>query len=485
MKEKVKISIQLPLFRLFPRITGTKVTLEMKVLQLAKETARKAKYAVTRRSEAEKAALEATNDDKWGPANTQMQDIASMCNNYRDCEDIKKVIWERLGDTDEVRHVQKALLLLEYLVRNGPESFRGDTRAMSGQLQSLTYLRTSDVGEKGALEAVIRKKAEDLINLVNDNDLYQMEREKARKLKSSLTAVTNDGFGGSYANSTYGNYNDYGSGYGGSRYGSSRYGSSSNNFDSGYGSSNYGSSNYSSSSKPPTNPYNSSQQNDDEYEYEDEEPPQQSKQNYQQQQPQQQQQNNQFNPFTSNQPQQQRQNNQFNPFGNNQPQQQQNNQFNPFTNNQPQQQQNQFNPFQQQPQQNQFNQFGGSQQQNQFNQFQQQSNVDDLLGFNNIPTQPVQQQRPPQQQMNADDYLFGGPSQPQQRPMQQQNQAPVMDFLDLSTPAPSAPTNQNQPTHQQPKKPGMLDEFGDLVNLDLRNQKQKQLGRAGNTQLGY
>ena len=43
-----------------------------------KENSSKAKYTVTNKTDAEKTALEATNDDKWGPANTQMQEICRM-----------------------------------------------------------------------------------------------------------------------------------------------------------------------------------------------------------------------------------------------------------------------------------------------------------------------------------------------------------------------------------------------------------------------
>jgi hypothetical protein len=42
---------------------------------------------------------------------------------------------------------------------------------------------------KAALEAVIRKKAQDVITLLSGNDAFQMEREKARKLKANLTSV--------------------------------------------------------------------------------------------------------------------------------------------------------------------------------------------------------------------------------------------------------------------------------------------------------
>lgn len=89
------------------------------------------------------------------------------------------------------------MLLLEYLLKNGHESFRNDTRQMLGQLQSLTYLQRYESGENHALEAVIRKKSGDIIQLCNDNDIYKMEREKAKKLRQTITTVSNTRVGGS------------------------------------------------------------------------------------------------------------------------------------------------------------------------------------------------------------------------------------------------------------------------------------------------
>jgi len=162
-----------------------------------KEKTRAAGYFISGKSDTEKLVYEATNDDPWGPANSQMQEIARKTYDYNEYDNVKKAMWEQLGDVDEIRHVQKSLLLLEYLLRNGAESLRGDTRMMLGQIQSLTSLQRYETGEEAALEAVIRKKAADIIQMVNDNEIYQMEREKAKKLTGAVTAVsgnTNDGF---------------------------------------------------------------------------------------------------------------------------------------------------------------------------------------------------------------------------------------------------------------------------------------------------
>lgn len=175
----------------------------------AKEKVRSTSYALSGRTENEKLVLEATNDEKWGPTNSQMQEIARITMNYSGCDEVKRVIWERLSET-EVRHVQKALLLLEYLLRNGHTSFRSEARSMSGLLQSLTYMSRYTVGEEAALQEVVKRKAKDILAMVNDEELYNMEREKAQKIKSKVTSYGNDGgFGGSYGG--YDNYSNYSS----------------------------------------------------------------------------------------------------------------------------------------------------------------------------------------------------------------------------------------------------------------------------------
>ena len=397
--------------------------------QWAKEKTRSTMYAISGRSETEKLVLEATNDDKWGPSNSQMEEISRLTFNYEDCENIKKVIWERLEQIDEVRTVQKTLLLLEYLLRNGHESFRSEANSMSRILQSLTSLNRYQVGENAALEAVIRKKAKDILTLASDNEAYRMEREKASKIKQKVYN------GGTSGNSGYGGYGGYG-GFGGSSggYGSNRYGSVSGGYDS------YDNDfQLPSRQKQTQNPPAGTNTNDNEYEYEydDDGPPSMKKQN----------QNNQgFNPYPTNQsqnqnnpglnpyPTNQNQNNQgFNPYPTNQTQ---NNQgFNPYPTNQTQNQNNQgFNPYptnQTQTQNNQgFNPYPTNQPQN-----TQASNVQS----------ETRQPRTTQTSGAGAGFLPPPPGMrinrpPQQQPVQQQQTA---DILNFSQPAPTQANNNN------------------------------------------
>lgn len=425
-----------------------------------KEKAREAKYKVTRKTDAEKAFLECTNDDKWGPSNTQMAEVVRYSRNYKDWQDIKKLFSELFEKgSKEVLCIKKGLTLLEYLINNGGDNMRSEARQFQYSLQYMTSMHQHTTGELAAFEAVIRKKAQDILNLMNDNDLYQMEREKARKLKSSLSAVTRDEYGGSYTTQTY-NDDYYGGGGGG--YSSSTRGG----FDDRYGSSTRGGFDDGGYAPRRTQP-KPAPPADDDY-YSDDEPASKPAAPPQQ---------GQFNPFQDRQPapQQPQQPQQFNPFTQQQqPTQQQ--QFNPFAGQQPQrpQQPQQFNPFAQQPAaqqppQQQFNPFAGQQPQN------PSSNAGDLMSLMSTPAQPI----------SPDDMLgFSTPSPaPAPQPVQQQ---PMMDsFIDLSTPVPApAAAPSMQPAAPPKRQGGMLDEFGDLVNLNLKGNEERAYGRAGMQQRG-
>lgn len=84
---------------------------------------------------------EATSNDPWGPSSTQMSEIAdltynmvswSLCiispssNIYQVAfSEIMQMIWKRLNDHGKNwRHVYKALVLLEYLIKTGSEKVK-------------------------------------------------------------------------------------------------------------------------------------------------------------------------------------------------------------------------------------------------------------------------------------------------------------------------------------------------------------------------
>lgn len=134
---------------------------------------------------------EATNKDHWGPSNQVMFQIAqlSFCDaktfNY-----IYSKIWSRVDQRKHVRRSQKAMILLEFLIINGNERFRNETKLMLVQLENLTTIHSHKSGEKAMLEEVIRTKSKRIIDLVLNDDNYKSERQKGANLKRTLTSVT-------------------------------------------------------------------------------------------------------------------------------------------------------------------------------------------------------------------------------------------------------------------------------------------------------
>lgn len=73
-------------------------------------------------SDAQKKVREATSNDPWGPSSTLMAEIADLTYNVVAFTEIMQMIWKRLNDHGRNwRHVYKALVLVEYLIKAGSE----------------------------------------------------------------------------------------------------------------------------------------------------------------------------------------------------------------------------------------------------------------------------------------------------------------------------------------------------------------------------
>lgn len=65
---------------------------------------------------------EATSNDPWGPSSTLMSEIADLTYNVVAFTEIMQMVWKRLNDHGKNwRHVYKALVLLDYIIKTGSE----------------------------------------------------------------------------------------------------------------------------------------------------------------------------------------------------------------------------------------------------------------------------------------------------------------------------------------------------------------------------
>ncbi|KAJ9183540.1 hypothetical protein P3X46_007381 [Hevea brasiliensis] len=128
---------------------------------------------------------------------------------------VMNVLWTRLGETGkDWRLVYKALSVIEYLVAHGSERAVDDIIEHTFQISSLTsfeYVEPSgkDVGLN------VRKKAENIVALLNDKEKIQETRNKAAANREkyfglSSTGITYKSGSASYSSSGFQSSNRYG-----------------------------------------------------------------------------------------------------------------------------------------------------------------------------------------------------------------------------------------------------------------------------------
>ena len=183
-----------------------------------------------------KKVFEALNNKTWGASSTMLMEIARDTSSYEKFGKIFKVLWEAADSQPRNwRKIFKALMLCEYLVKNGSERCVDEIRDHTykiRQLQDFRYMEDRVDRGQG-----VREKAKQLLELLSDNQNIRDVRDQARKLRDKFVGVGSGGGGqqsysgsggassysggGGYSDkgngesSTGGRYSDESSGYGG------------------------------------------------------------------------------------------------------------------------------------------------------------------------------------------------------------------------------------------------------------------------------
>lgn len=144
-------------------------------------------------SDAQKKVREATSNDPWGPSSTLMAEIADLTYNVVAYTEIMQMIWKRLNDHGRNwRHVYKALVLLEYLIKTGSEKVAQQCKENIFAIQTLKDFQYFEEGKDQGQN--VREKAKQLVNLLKDDERLRNERARALKAKERF-AQTVSGFG--------------------------------------------------------------------------------------------------------------------------------------------------------------------------------------------------------------------------------------------------------------------------------------------------
>lgn len=151
---------------------------------------RNMKNVVKNYSDAQVKVREATSNDHWGPSSTLMSEIADLTYNVVAFSEIMQMIWKRLNDHGKNwRHVYKALVLLEYLIKTGSEKVAQQCKENIFAIQTLKDFQYIEENKDQGMN--VREKSKALVALLKDDDKLRNERTRALKGESRpATPVT-------------------------------------------------------------------------------------------------------------------------------------------------------------------------------------------------------------------------------------------------------------------------------------------------------
>ncbi|KAG8181512.1 hypothetical protein JTE90_018748 [Oedothorax gibbosus] len=143
---------------------------------------RNVKNVVKNYTDAQVKVREATSNDPWGPSSTLMSEIADLTYNVVAFSEIMQMIWKRLNDHGKNwRHVYKALVLLEYLIKTGSEKVAQQCKENIFAIQTLKDFQYVEENKDQGMN--VREKSRQLVSLLRDDERLKGERSRALKAK--------------------------------------------------------------------------------------------------------------------------------------------------------------------------------------------------------------------------------------------------------------------------------------------------------------
>ncbi|XAR70817.1 hypothetical protein NMG60_11027821 [Bertholletia excelsa] len=166
----------------------------MKVIdQTVREIKREVNLKVLKVPEIEQKVLDATDDEPWGPHGSALAEIAQATKKFSECQMVMGVLWTRLSETGRNwRYVYKALAVIEYLIANGSERAVDDITEHTYQISSLASFEYVEPSGKD-MGINVRKKAENIVALLNNRDRIQEVRNKAAATRDKYFGLSSSG----------------------------------------------------------------------------------------------------------------------------------------------------------------------------------------------------------------------------------------------------------------------------------------------------
>lgn len=160
---------------------------------MASKFKREFKNVVYNYSDAEAKVREATSNDPWGPSSAHMSQLADYTFHVEAYGLVMGMLWKRLNDHGKNwRHVYKALVVLEYLIKSGSERVAQQCKENMFSIQTLKDFQYVDKDGKDQ-GTNIREKAKNLVSLLKDDARLKDERDRATQARERQGGIGSDG----------------------------------------------------------------------------------------------------------------------------------------------------------------------------------------------------------------------------------------------------------------------------------------------------
>lgn len=161
--------------------------------QTVREIKREVNLKVLKVPEIEQKVLDATDNEPWGPHGSALAEIAQATKKFSECQMVMNVLWTRLAETGkDWRYVYKALAVIEYLISHGSERAVDDIIEHTFQISSLSSFEYVELSGKD-MGINVRKKAENIVALLNNKDKIQEVRNKAAANREKYFGLSSTG----------------------------------------------------------------------------------------------------------------------------------------------------------------------------------------------------------------------------------------------------------------------------------------------------
>jgi len=141
----------------------------------------------------ERLVREATTMDKWGPTAQQMKAICDLTFQHQSFRPVMNALMQRLSEPGKYwRHVYKALLVIDYALKNGSPEVAEYCRHHIIEIQTLQ--RYQHIDEDNRDQGLnVRERAKLVLELINDEKKLEEERKRAYACRDKYVGVSNDG----------------------------------------------------------------------------------------------------------------------------------------------------------------------------------------------------------------------------------------------------------------------------------------------------